>query len=156
MQFKGIEKINEFLTNWFFDHGFEIVATMGNEYSIDLGTNVLRWAPYYDEDGATIFLEEVKKDFPEIIACPDPLLAIFHEIGHAETECEWDDEDWDEYDEFVKNCKDNRTYFRHPIEWRATEWGCKFILDNYKEVRSFWCKFVSLMCEFYDLNNIEP
>lgn len=155
MEIKGIDRLNEFFTEWLHSHDFDIDAEMDNEFSIDLGRNVLHYAPYYDEDNAKVFFEEVQKDFPEIVECDDAILSFFHEIGHAETECEWEDEDWKEYDEFVKKCQDNREYFRHPIEWRATEWGCEYILTHTKEVAELWKNMVKLMTWFYTMNDVE-
>ena len=155
MELKGVEKVNKFLTEWLYAHGFEIEAEMGDSFRINLGLNVLEWSPYYDEDSAVVFFEEVQKDYPDFISCPDELLAFFHEIGHAETECEWDDEDWEEYDIFVENCHDDRTYFRHPIEWTATAWGCEYILNHKEEVAKFWKDFCKVMIEFFELNEVE-
>ena len=154
-ELKGIEILNQFFTTWLHEHDFDIDAEMGSEFSVDLGHNILHYAPYYNPDSAKIFLEEVQKEFPEIVSCDDTILAIFHEIGHVETENEWEDKDWEEYEKFIANCTDDRKYFRHPIEWRATEWGCQYILDNVEEISNFWDKMCILMQWFYTINRIE-
>lgn len=155
MELKGIDKLNEYFTNWLHNHDFEIDAEMSNEFSIELGSNILHYTPYYDEENAEVYLDEVRKDFPQLANYDDALLSFFHEIGHAETECEWDDKDWKEYDRFVEECHNNREYFRHPIEWRATEWGCEYILEHTDEITTFWKNAIDIIHWFYDINNIE-
>jgi len=151
---KGVTEINNYLTEWFTNHGFEVEAEMGDEFAVNLNDNTLFWAPYYNEDNAEIYLEEVQKDFPDL-ECNDVIFGFFHEIGHVETEDLWTAKEWEEYDEFVSLCENIRDYFRHPIEWAATKWACEYILEHEEEIEQFWQDLVKLIKNFYDLNDVE-
>lgn len=156
---KGTEVINEFVSDWLDRNGFDIVAEMGTDYEICLGTNTLYYSPFYCEETEQIYREEIIKDFPQFTEYHisiNALIAFFHEVGHAETEDEWTIEEWDAFDEWKDTANPtNREYFRHPIEWRATEWSCTYILENWEKVTKFWADLGILMEWFYEINEVE-
>ena len=159
MKLKGIEVINNFLTQWCENHDFDVVCVMGTDYQIDLGGNVLFYAPFYSEQTETIFREEIVKDFPQFANCDlsmNTIIAFFHEIGHAETENEWTDKEWKKFEKWrEREDITDREYFRHPIEWRATEWACNYILEHTEEVAKLWEDICILFSWFYEINEVE-
>lgn len=158
MELKGIEVIDNFFTKWCQDHGFDVVCEMGTDFQIDLGHNVVYYAPFYCEETEEEYRAEIIKDFPQFANCDlgiNALIAFFHEIGHAETENEWDEEDWEGFEAWKQTEITNVEYFRHPIEWRATEWACNYILEHQEEVGKLWEDFCILYSWFYEINEVE-
>lgn len=89
-----------------------------------------------------LFLNYCETNFP-LINAPIFLWSLFHEIGHAMTDEEIDDETYD----FCFNTKlgldgendeDTITYFDLPDERRATEWGYYYMLNHEQEVSELW------------------
>lgn len=156
---KGIEVINGFVTDWLQRNEFDLVAEMGTDYEICLGSNTLYYSPFYSEDTEQIYKEEIEKDFPQFAKHDlsiTSLIAFFHEVGHAETEDEWDEEDWEGFEAWKQSDEvTNRSYFRHPIEWRATEWSCIYILENWEKVTKFWYDLGIMLEWFYEINQVE-
>ena len=157
-----IQEINEFVNDWLYDHDFDIEAKMGTSFMVDLATNVLYYTPIYYDELDAILLEEITKSFPfaknwdrNIMF----LVSFFHEVGHVETECEWTKKDFANFflwkvsnsAEMERNPSTSTVveYFRHPIEWRATEWACEYIDKNWEEVGAFGQRLVELLQEFY-------
>ena len=152
--FKGEIKVNQFLNQWLFNHDFDAECEMGDDFWVNLASNTIYYSPWAsEEDIAETYMEEVSKDFPELATFDEKIIAFFHEIGHIETEDEWTDKEWVNW----RNQKEEEEmtdveYFRSPIEWRATEWACEYILANYEEIKIFCKQFYQLMDEFYDIN----
>lgn len=159
MILKGEAVINDFLNGWFERHDFDVVAQMGSDFSINLGDNTLYYTPFYNEDTEIIFREEILKDFPEFSNCDisvNVLIALFHEVGHYETENEWEDKDWERFYAWRERPDiTEREYFRHPIEWRATEWACEYILEHAEEMSKLWQDLATLFEWFYEINQVE-
>ena len=89
-----------------------------------------------------MFLNYCETNFP-LIHAPIFLWSLFHEIGHAMTDDEIDDEVY----EFCFNTKlglngendeDTMTYFDLPDEKKATEWGYYYMLNHEQEVSELW------------------
>lgn len=157
--FKGEIVINNYISDWLQRNDFDLVAEMGEAYEIDLGSNTLYFTPLYDNETNKIFMEEIVKDFPQFakhdMSIVD-LIGFFHEVGHYETEDEWDEEDWEGFTAWKMSEEvTDRSYFRHPIEWRATEWACNYILENWEKVTKFWYNIGILYEWFYEINKDE-
>lgn len=150
----GEEKVNSYLNQWLSDHNFEAICMADNNFWVDLSCNIIHYSIYADEEEIIeIYMEEVSKDFPELAQADVEMLSFFHELGHIETEDEWDEEDWEACENWKENnCASHREYFRYPTEWRATEWACEYILSHKEEVGIFWKKVWELMNELYELN----
>lgn len=159
MKLKGIKVIDNYLTEWCQRHDFDVVCEMGTDFQIDLGDNTLFYSPFYAVDTEQIYREEIIKDFPQFAEHDlmfNSVIAFFHEIEHAETENEWDEEDWEGFNAWKESDEPTvREYFRHPIEWRATEWACEYILQNKEEVNKLWKDFQNLYAWFYEINQVE-
>lgn len=89
-----------------------------------------------------MFLNYCEINFP-LVNAPIFLWSLFHEIGHAMTDDEIDDEVYD----FCFNTKlgldgendeDTMTYFNLPDERVATEWGYYYMLNHEQEVSELW------------------
>lgn len=156
MELKNIEKMNKFFTNWLNEHDFDLVAEFSNDFSIDLSSNILYYSCLIPNDLDKIFFEEIQKDFPEFVNCDIFTLSFFHEIGHFETEWMWNDREWKKYHKFIETEKGKIpvNYFRHPVEWEATKWGCEYILDNREEIVNFINGARTVIYEFYEENEI--
>ena len=96
-----------------------------------------------------MFLNYCETNFP-LIHAPIFLWSLFHEIGHAMTDDEIDDEVYD----FCFNTKlglngendeDTMTYFNLPDERTATEWGYYYMLNHEQEVSELWDKIRPLI-----------
>ena len=96
-----------------------------------------------------MFLNYCEINFP-LVNAPIFLWSLFHEIGHAMTDDEIDDEVYD----FCFNTKlgldgendeDTMTYFDLPDERAATEWGYYYMLNHEQEVSELWDKIRPLI-----------
>jgi len=96
-----------------------------------------------------LFKQFVETEFP-LIHAPIFLWSLFHEIGHAMTDNEIEDEVYG----FCLNIKisldsendeDTMTYFNLPDEYTATEWGYYYMLNHEQEVSELWDKIRPLI-----------
>lgn len=134
--------LETYLTNWLADHDCDYeVRECDDEFFVCEGLSfisVATHAKFIDnyflrfiaEHGCTM---EFSNGFiPEFL----------HEVGHTETNADFDDADWDEYHEFVKSFDgldmdnwDNQVrYMSHPIELAATEWAINYINEHPAEI----------------------
>lgn len=153
----NIEKFNNFITKWLNNKGFDVVAKMDTNFSSDITTNTIYYSIIVPQDFDDLFIKEVQKDFPEIIKCDTFLLSLFHELGHIETADYWTDKEWQKYYKFITKPElldDPLPYFRHPVEWEATKWGCEYIINNSLEVGVFYNTIQELVQEVIDKNHI--
>lgn len=89
-----------------------------------------------------LFNEFVTKNFPDVTA-PIFLWSLLHEVGHAQTDNEIEDEIYDycinrklELD--ANNDDDVMAYFYLPDEFTATKWAYEYMRDNVSEVSELW------------------
>lgn len=153
---KGANEISQYLTKWLADHDFDAVAEIGSDWQCDTTSNTIYWALVVPSDLDELFINVCRECQPEITSADTFLLSFFHELGHIETEDEWTDKEWQRYNKFVNELDCTaETYFHHPVEITATQWGCDYIVNHVEEIEEFVKGYVPLVKNFYELNKVE-
>ena len=128
--------LNEYLEK------FGLTATLDTDFGYYRYDNLITYTVIVTERFDRLFQNFVETNFP-LVNAPIFLWSLFHEIGHAETD---DDIDDDLYD-FCDNAKiginpDNdeevMAYFSLPDEYAATEWAYYYFLNHKEEVTELW------------------
>lgn len=129
---------------------FDCVAEPGEDFCYHLSSNTINFAFVVVDKYEKTFMEFVEKLFPRINANPF-LWSFLHELGHHETEDDFEDEEWSEYTEAVHGPEpiDDFTYYNLPIERAATKWAGNFMIEHENEVRELWYKLVPAIYAFY-------
>ena len=121
---------------------FDLEVFNDTDFAYYRGDNSISYAVVVTERFDRMFLNFCETNFP-LIHAPIFLWSLFHEIGHAMTDDEIDDEVYD----FCFNTKlglngendeDTITYFNLPDEKTATEWGYYYMLNHEQEVSELW------------------
>jgi len=96
------------------------------------------------------------------------IMALLHEIGHAETEEDVTEDEFSYcFDEKkrIGECMDNTEdptqlkayeweYFRLPDEIRATTWAVEYARENPNTIKALWEQIHPILMEFYKVNGI--
>ena len=150
-----LQKITDTLNS--FLEPFECEAVAGTDFSFWIGSNTIEYTLVVSEVHIQSFIDFTSKLFPNIKA--DPFLwSIMHEIGHRETEDDFEDEEWEEYQNTVsdlKSGKDDETYYNLPIEYAATYWAGNYMTEHVEEVATLWNKLKPLIAQFYRETEVE-
>ena len=95
---KGItDVLNDFLKP------FDCVAYLGTDFCYHTATNSISIALFVTEEADRSFNDFIKTEFPEIDASLF-IWSFLHELGHHETEDDFEDED---YDDELENYEDD-------------------------------------------------
>lgn len=135
-------ELEMYLNNWLADRGYELeVRECDDEFFYSDPLSLIGVAI----SGKTVdrhflrFIEENGCNFEfsnAFIPC------FLHELGHHETEDDFDDEDHEEYCTFnmtfegvdMDNYENQLRYMTHPIEFAATSWAIDYINSHEDEI----------------------
>lgn len=166
MKIKGVNKlentINKFLAP------FELTSQLSSDFSYEFMNDKVNFSLTVAEHSSKYFQEFVHSLCDEIEA-DTFLISLLHEVGHAET---WDDlEDEDiVYSDDMKNFIQKELaagvsearrrelyfeYFNLPDEIAATTWAIEYIKENAKQLVFDWENISSAIIEFFKTNDIE-
>jgi hypothetical protein len=134
--------LNEFL------NPFDCEAFPGTDFGYYTASNRIEYSFTVPDQHEKTFMNFVNKNFPRIDANPF-LWSFLHELGHHETEDNFNEEQWNQYRHFIRNCNDDYTYYNLPIERAATEWAANYMITHEDEVRKLWYKLVPIILAFY-------
>ena len=155
MELKGIEKLNQFFTEWLQAHDFDCVAELGTDFNFWGDSNIIHYALVVPNTHDMEFVKLCQEYRPEIINCDNFLLSFFHEVGHFVTENDFSEKEWNYYYRHIVGCGDFLKYYKYPIEWEATKWACDYIVENEKEIASFCQTYSKLIKEFLEINGYD-
>ena len=128
--------LNEYLEK------FDLTATLDTDFGYYRYDDLITYTVVVTERFDRLFQNFVETNFP-LVNAPIFLWSLFHEIGHAETDDDLDDNLYD----FCENAKiginpDNdeevMAYFSLPDEYAATEWAYYYFLNHKEEVSELW------------------
>lgn len=145
------EKVNNYLAK------FDLRGELDTDFAY-YRDGLVTYSVIVTERFDNLFLNYCETQFP-LINAPIFLWSLFHEIGHAMTDDEIDDEVYD----FCYNTKlgldgesneDTMTYFDLPDEKTATEWGYYYMLNHEEEVKNFWNEIRPLIEKLHLTNEI--
>lgn len=140
--------LNEFLKE------FDCTAKFGADFEYNLVKNRITYALVVPDSMDKKFVKNAEKWFPYVHA--DVFLWSFlHELGHHETEDDFEEQDWKVYFNIVGTPHlDPEIYYNLPIEAAATRWAGEFMESHTKEVATLWNKLVPAIHDFYEVTGL--
>ena len=149
MEAEPITKVlNDFLAP------FECEARLGTDFAYYTDDSSITYALLVRDESEEAFQKFVEKLFPNIHA-PIFLWSILHELGHHETEDEFEDDEWEDYMALTSMDISNEVYFELDIERAATVWAGEYIQSHVDEVAELWNKLQPAIKNFYSKLNVE-
>jgi len=149
---KKLDKITNILNEYL--QKFDCVAKSDSNFAYISSTNEIHYALILADRYEKTFMAFVNKLFPYIKA--DPFLwSLYHEIGHHETENDF--EEWEE-EEYRTKASSNITdeeYYNLPIEYAATAWAGEYMETHQNEINNLWDKLQPAIKDFFKQMNIE-
>lgn len=147
--------VNEFVAEF-----GEYTATMGEEFEVDLNTNIIYYSLYGNvefEDSFADFILSLDKDVPPIDIF---LWSLLHEIGHLETEeLDFPFYGKEELEEKYRGRNSAEDLYAHameyyslPIEIAATYWAIEWAKDNREKAMEFNSKLkeiITIIIDFF-------
>lgn len=141
------EIINEFL------EPFECEAKVGLDFAFYSESNTITYSLVLVDKFAQSFENYCKSLFPDVQANIF-IWSLLHEVGHRETEDDFDDEEWEEYMEAEGSGLSEQEYYNLPIEYAATAWAGEYIQSHVEEIAELWNKLQFAIKNFYSELNI--
>ena len=143
---KELDKITNILNN--FLKQFDCTAKPGTDFACYTDSNTITYALVIADKYEKTFMDFTKRLFPNIRA--DPFLwSTMHEIGHIETENDFDEEDEIAYINAIKTVTTDEEYYNIPQEYAATDWAGTFMETHEEEIKVFWNKLAPAIQNFY-------
>ena len=133
---------------------FDCVAVAGTDFAYYPGSNTIEYALVVGDYHEKTFNSFCKKLFPEITANIF-LWSFLHELGHNETVEDFEDEDWQDYINKINSCPCDEEYYNLPIEYAATYWAGKYMLNHQNEIKNLWNKLAPTILNFYKENEVK-
>ena len=140
--------LNEFLAP------FDCEARLGTDFAYYTDDNSISYAIITPEKDETEFINFAEKLFPDVKANAF-IWSILHELGHHETEDDFEDDEWEDYMTLTLLDISNEVYFELDIERAATVWAGEYIQSHMEEVTELWNKLQPAIKNFYTELNIE-
>ena len=145
-QTKSLQKITNILND--FLAPFDCNAEAGSDFAYYMASNMITYSFTVSYEHEETFMHFTHELFPDINA--DIFLWSFlHELGHHETENDFEDEEWDEYLNICNIIEDDYEYYHLPIEYAATYWAGKYITNHESEIKALWDQLVPAFQNFY-------
>lgn len=147
---KGVEELNNYLTNWFKSNGYDINCKLSTNFCYNTATDEVNYSIFLPAEQSGVFAEKVCE--PLVGNVYDPfILFLFHEVGHKYTIDKFSKKDLEYY---FANKPASTDYYYLDIEYEATKWGCEYIKNNLEKVRQLYEEFMLLVRNFYTLNEL--
>ena len=132
---------------------FDCVAEPGVDFAYYPGSNTITYSLVVINNFAESFTHFAESLHP--VKADIFLWSLFHELGHHETEDDFDEEDDEEYWKQVKQCnKDAEKYYRLPQEYAATDWAGEYMETHEAEVAQFWNELAPAIQEVYKIMEV--
>ena len=139
--------LNEFFTP------FDCIAEPGTDFSYDSSSNTITYALLVNDEHAESFIHFAESLNP--VHADIFLWSVLHELGHNQTEDDFDEEDEVNYWRIASNAKNDEEYYNIPEEYAATDWAGKFMIENEAEVAELWNNLAPAIKAFYDAMEVE-
>ena len=112
---------------------FDCTAFLGTDFGYYTESNTIEYALFVKDENADSFLEYAQSLFTNIHTNIF-IWSFLHELGHHETEDDFEDEEWDEYISRINKEISCEEYYSLPIEHAATAWAGEYIQSHVEEV----------------------
>lgn len=149
---KALDRITNILNKYL--EKFDCIAEPDSNFAYISDKNSVHYSLTIAERHEKSFMKFVNKLFPEIKA--DIFLwSLFHEIGHNETEDDFDEEEEEEYREMASSNISDEEYYNLPMEFAATSWAGEYMKEHQEEIKELWSKLQPAIVDFYEKMEIE-
>lgn len=146
-RYKAAEKINKILND--FLEPFDCDAVFSGDFCYWTTENRIGVALFVVDSSAKAFIKNAEERFPDIKA--DVFLwSFFHELGHHETEDDFEQNEWDYYRDCIEREISDEEYFNLPQEYEATQWAGEYMMENAAVVDELWKKLAPAIQEYHN------
>ena len=141
------ENINKILNDFLVP--FDCEAKLGTDFAYYTDNSMITYSLLVPGKDGDDFVKYAESLFPGVKA--DVFLWSFlHELGHHETEDEFEDDEWEDYMRLTSMKISNKVYFELDIEYAATVWAGEYIQDHVEEIAELWSKLQPAIQGFYN------
>ena len=151
-QIKSLQNITNILNT--FLEPFDCNCFAGTDFAYYTASNTISYAFVVLDESADSFLKFTHSLFPNINANIF-LWSFLHELGHHETEDDFEDEEWKKYRKDIIKCKTDEEYYNLPIEYAATYWAGEYLTNHMNEIRDLWSKLIPAIKDFYKVMEVD-
>jgi len=142
-----MKALDKYLQNWVLENlDMDLIFEEGPEFTQDTLEDLIIYSFSEETEYDDLFRDICTEIVPEVGQFDNFILNLFHEIGHYLSEDYFDDNEWEEYIDFVEGLgsmptkEDYIKYYKHPIEYSATEEGMytiKYHLNTVRELEEY-------------------
>ena len=136
---------------------FECTANLDTDFAYYSASNLITYTFVVADKHEKTFTDFTRTLFPQIEANIF-LWSFLHELGHHETEDDFEDNEWEEYLNKIDFIKNDYEYYNLPIEYAATYWAGKYMINHKDEIKNLWDQLMPLIQSFYkemEIDNYE-
>lgn len=148
---KELDKITDILNK--FLEPFDCTAFPGSDFNYYPGSNSIEFALAVVDKHADSFIQFAESLHP--VHADIFLWSFMHELGHNETEDEFDEEDDDEYIDAAAAAISDEDYYNIPQEYRATDWAGEYMTEHEDEMIQLWSELAPAIKAFYESMEVE-
>ena len=146
---KELDRITNIINN--FLEPFDCVAFAGTDFNYYPASNTIEFALTVIDEHANSFKQFAESLHP--VHSDIFLWSLMHELGHAETEDEFDDDE--EYEAAAANVISDEDYYNIPQEYAATDWAGEYMTEHEDEMIQLWNELAPAIKAFYDAMEVE-
>lgn len=140
--------LNDFLKK------FDCTAALDSDFAYYSDDEMITYALVISDKHTKTFMDFAKTLFPTIEA--DPFIWSFlHELGHHETEDDFENEEWEEYMERLEYPITDDEYYHLPIEYAATYWAGEYMINHQEEIKTLWDELIPAIKDFYNKMGVD-
>ena len=153
----GKDKLEQCITDYIAPFG--LTAKLDTDFAYYYVKDVVTFS-IFSFSGNDDFMLDAESRFPHLFNIPPFMWCLMHEVGHHETIDDLTEEEVEESKRIKasidtdKNPDSRMIYYTCPDEYAATDWAGHYIEDHKEEIYDCWYKIVSVLHEFYQINNI--
>ena len=147
----NLDKITNILND--FLKPFDCVAEPGTDFAYYPATSTIYFAFVVNDKFAESFLTFAKS--LHNVKADIFLWSFMHELGHHETEDEFDDEEEEMYRFRLSQKMTDEEYYNLPQEYAATDWAGAYMRTHEEEVSKLWETLTPAIKDFYKEMEIE-
>lgn len=152
LQLKSLQHITDILND--FLEPFDCTAAPDTDFAYYTASNTISYALTFADCHEKTFMNFVHNLFP-LVHANIFLWSFFHELGHHETEDDFEDREWKKYRKDITKCTTDEEYYNLPIEYAATYWAGEYLTNHIDEVIDLWNKLIPVIKNFYSVMEVD-
>ena len=161
----GIEEMNEFFENFFFELGYEgIECFLAPEFAYYVGTNEISYSLIENSISDKAFSEYLSIKYPDAPQISMFVFSFLHELGHYLTLPSISKKKWRKWHKKKKMLEKTvvnsdtdlfnlqLAYCNLPDERIATQKAIELLIENYEYLKQFETRALKIIHNFYEKN----